>query len=444
MSTNQVIAFKRNPDNPLKPIAVYGDARRARAKADTRDAAGGKYAKARLLHRIYGTGPTSPLAAMLDAHAPGILAAVRGAQAAPTPQGYAAHFRAFDEQASALMERIEAHGPQSRADAGLYTLLAPVYAMQEVLEQLVIDPMLINILPRRVLSTPLETGVYMEYTPGIGVAEASWEYGTGGAPVAAGKMTPQLVNLAPIRVAVEVSGREREVHEEMRGKMGAPAWDLFGKRMDEGMRRALERHSQIASYGDATLAGIYGLLSPTADSGITAANVNFDSGTGLTDRATIVTQVGNQAAAVGYDPRMVADTIIFDALSWYNLTGRGVSNTGDSDENVIGQVFKFRPEISEITYAIECGPTTAVTTALTPAVGATEAARLRGGYNDAGTTKRCMVILRNSPDVLAVMEGLPLSYEALDDRDGAIRGMIRGSSGGLRAFRKEAIRICYL
>ena len=440
----QVIAYKRNPDNALKPIAVYGDERAKRSKSTARNADGGKWAKSRLLHRIFGAARAdSRLSSLLSEQAPSLLASIRGAQAAPNAAAYLDHFRAFDVEASSIMHRIETHGPQSRADAGLYTLLAPVYSMQEVLEQMVIDPMLVNLLPKRTLGTPLEQGVYLEYVPGIGMAETSWEYGNGGAPVAAGAMTPRLVNLAPIRVGIEVSGREREVHDAMRGQMGAPAWDLFQKRMEEGMRAANERMSQIASYGDPDL-GLYGLLSDTTESGITAANVNFDTGTGLTDAATIIAQVGTQAAAVGFDPRLVANTIVFDATSWWNLTGRGVSNTGDSDDNVIGRVFKFRPEISEITYAIECGPTTAVTTALTPKVGATEAARLRGGYNDAGTTKRCMVILRNDPEVLSVIEGLPISYEALDDRDGAIRGMIRGSCGGLRAFRKEAIRICYL
>lgn len=444
MAQKQIVSFRRNPDNALKPIAVYGDARKAESRARTRNAHGGDFAATRLLHRLVGAArQDSALTSILTDTAPGLLSAIRGAQGARNPANYTEHFRAFDAEASAIMHRIETSGPSSRRDAGLYTLLAPVYAMQQTLEQMVIDPMLINILPTISLGTPLESGVYMEFVPGIGATEASWEYGTGGAPVAAGTMTPRVVPLKPFKSAVEISGREREVHEAMRGQMGAPAWDLFQKRMEIAMRAAAQRMSDLACYGDPNL-GIYGLLSDTSESGITAANVNFDTGTGLTDAATIIAQVATQAAAVGFDPRLVADTIVFDATSWYNLTGRGVSNTGDSDGNVIGRVFSFRPEISEITYALECGPTSAVTTALTPSVGATEAARLRGGYNDSGTTKRCMAIFRNDPEVLAVIEGLPISYEALDDRDGAIRGMIRGSCGGLRAFRKEAIRICYL
>lgn len=440
MKPSQIVAFKRNPTDPLKPIAVRAE---ERPSPPTRDSNGGAFAPRRLLHRLVGaTSASSRLADQLGAADPALLQAIRDAQSAPNRDAYKAAFGIFNERASTILHEIETGRRRTKLDAGLYTLLAPVYSMQTVLEQIVIEPQLVNLLPKRTLGTSLEHGVYLEYVPGSQVAETSWEYGADG-PVAAGQMTPRTIRLVPFRTGVMVSAREREVHDELRGKMGAPAWDLFSKRMEGAMRDAMTRMSQLASYGDPN-AGVYGLLSDTTESGITAANVNFDSGVGLTDADTIIAQIALQADAVGYSPSLVADTVVFDALSWYRLTGRGVSNTGDSDGNVIGRVFAFRPEIQEITYALECGPTTAVTTALTPKVGATEAARLRGGYNDSGTTKRCMVILKNDPEVLEVMEGLPISYEALDDRDGAIRGMVRGSCGGLRAYRKEAIRICYL
>lgn len=440
--TNPIVSFRRNPDNAWKPLAVRAD--QAKTRQAVRSASGGAWAPRKLLHRLVGTTRSdSRLVTLLEAHAPDVLSAIRDAQRAPNAAAYAAAFARFNDTASTVLDQVERGQRTTRADAGLYTLLAPVYAMQQVVEQLIVEPQLPNLLPVISLGTVKESGVYLEYVPGIHAAEASWEYGIDGAPVAAGKMEEKLCKLIPFKLGVAVSGRERELHDEMRGQMGAPSWDLFQKRLEEAMLAALIKQGQIVSYGDPD-AGVYGLLSDTAVSGITAANVNFDTGTGLNDAGTIIGQVAVQAAAVGFDPRLVCDTIVFDPTSWYNLTGRGVSNTGDSDQSVIGRVFAFRPEIQEITYARELGPDAAVTTALTPKVGATEAARLRGGYNDAGTTKRCMVLMRNDPNAVAQLEGIPISYEALDDRDGSIRGQIRGSSGGIRAFRPETIRIVYL
>jgi hypothetical protein len=437
----QIMEWRRNPTDPLKPIAIYAD-EREQVEVQTGDRS--RYVPQDLLHRLVGVGrQDSRWGQVLGEHAPGLLETIRDAQSAPDQHHYERAFARFDAEASQILYEIRGGKRQGKGDAGLFTLLAPIHAMTQFIEQLVIEPQLSNLLPQLVLNTVLEQGIYMEYVPGIAQAATSWEYGTEGA-VASGVLTPKLTKLAPVKTSVVVSGREREKFAEMRGKMGAPDWDLLQHQIMVAMREAGLQASRIVAHGDPTQ-GIFGLLSDTALTSIPAANVNFNSGTGLTDANAILGQITLQAGQVGYDQRLLADTVIFDAESFWALSSRGVSSTGDSDDNVIGRVFKFAPGVDTITYAIECGPNTALETALTAKVGATEAARLRGGYNDGGTTKRCMVIMRRDIEqVGAAVTGIPLSYEPLDDRDGATRGQCRTSSGGYKAFRPEAHRIAYL
>lgn len=434
---NKVVGFKRSDSGagfePLySPIARQVDGNHV------------TLARIGLLRRIHVPAYNlHPATRLLQDAAPGLLGIIRDGQNARTLAQAERAEEAFCDYADGWLEKYAKAGEHvSAQDAGIYSLLSPIYAMPEVIERAYMMPTLYNLLPKMVLNTAEEIGQYLEYEDHVPAASTSWDASEIAQMASwSGSTTPKTIRLAPIAYCAKVTMREKELHAERMGKQGVPAiGDLFGRAVEKLSQAAIKRAGQLAAYGDADL-GVEGLISNT--NGVTAVNVDYASGTGLTDYGVFSAQIAAQAAQVNEHEDYVADTILIDSVSFRQLGMDLLSNTGDEKSSVLSAVFANAPDISVIAKANELGPRADEIAVETPKVGATEAAKVGGGYLD-GTYRRCMVITRGSDDVQAVIEGLPLSVEGLDPQDGADRSLIRMSSGGCKIFRTDVPRIVYI
>lgn len=436
---NKIIGFRRDSATG-RPVAFTQDSAPRPRVVDggwNRTATAGA-----LLRRLYvPADPRHPATRTLRDSAPDLLGLIRSAQGAKTDSEFASIQDQFCDVADGWMEAYRRGVRDTVADSTLYALLAPVFAMPEVIERVYSMPQLFNLLPKMTLGTVLEVGQYLEYEDLFPAVASTWTYDPAQMAGMSGTMTPRTIPLKPFAAAATVTGRERELHEEMRGKQGAPSWDLFARKIQKASEAVIKRAGQVVAYGD-TVLGIPGLIDST--NGVTAVNANFASGTGLTDYATIAAQIDLQAAQVNYEDEFTADTIMMDQVSFRALTKELISNTGDSGDSVLSRIFLNAPEIESIVGVRELGPIAAEIAEETPKVGAPEAALLGGGYLNGGTYHRCMVLTRAREDVQAVIEGLPLSIEALDPQDGADRSIVRMSTGGCKIFRTSVPRIVYI
>lgn len=433
--SNQILGFERDPNNhrSLKPLhSLIPEARDADLhRVDSQD----------LLTRfmVGGTG-RDHAHNLLAQGAPQLLALVEKHRTARRASDRQGAVEEFAHVADAWMTRYAAQERASKTDSDLYALLSPVFQIPKMVERIYASPTLINELPKRALGTADEVGVYLEYEDHMPAVAHDWSYDPKEAAGATGTVSTRTINLAPCKASAMLSARDREKHEERRGRFGAVDFDLFGRRIDVALDAVMKRASQIVSWGD-TVLGLTGFVDAT--NGVTAVNANYDSGTGLTDYATIATQINAQAAQVNWMEEFLADTIFIDPQSFYNLSSRLISNTGDSGDSVLERIFRNFPRIQRVVQARELAPLATEIAEETPKVGATEAALLGGGYLD-GTYRRCMVITKNDPDVHEWFEGLPLSVQGLEPFNGADRAVIRMSTGGVRFYRTSVPRIVYI
>lgn len=434
--TSTIIGYGRAPDSPNTPLPITSSVPEAHDGQRYRVDGQG------LLDRVdFGTSARSHgFGTMLEA-APQLAHIVSDYHSTPSKDKRAECEGRFADEAQAFMESWQCGARTSKADSDLYALLSPVFEMPELIERIYAEPTLINELPKRALGTPDEVAVYLTYEDHSSAVQTGFDYSINNAGTSTGTVGTATVKLAGLKKGAFVSARDRELHDARRGRMGAMDFDLFGRQIDIGSKDVFKRAGEIVAWGDADL-GLLGFIDST--NGVANANANYDSGTGLTDYATIAAQINAQAAQVNYIEEFLADTIFIDPQAFHNLTGRLISNTGDSGDSVLSMILRNFPRIQRVMQARELGAVAAEITEKTPKVGATEAAKLGGGYLNGGSYKRCMVLTRNDSTIHEWFEGIPLSVVGLEPKDGADRAVIRMSTGGTVFYRPNVPRIVYI
>lgn len=438
-NARKIVAFERDPADPRKPIPVEA----SRNKPVIRDQSKRPDKGMGVLSRFYVGSPSHPTHRILSDAAPEILSILKAGALASSSEEYRSHEDAFSDAANAFMEDFKRGRRQGRADADMYSLLAAVAQTQMLVESAHQNPTLPNLLPITDLGTVKETGVYLKTTysdPGV---SHSWEWGTDDSPVSTIKIESVPIKLLPIKAPVVISGRDQELHDEIRGTYGAIDWDLVSKSTQLAMRQIMIAEGDTVAYGHQ---GIPGLLLPSGAGSITSqVNVNYAQGTGLTDYSTIAAQWNLQRGQVKDHEDYVADTLILDPETWRLFTTELLSNTGDSTQSVLSALFANIPDLVRVAYAREFAPDADEIAAKTPKVGAAKATALGGGILKGGTHRRCALITRSGdPTIHTVIRGFSPSVEALENRDGAQRAQIRMSSGGCVIGRPDVPRLLHI
>ena len=434
--SKKIIGYGRAPDSPNTPLPITS------AAPVVHDSDRYKVDGQGLLDRVdFGSSARSHgFGTMLQA-APQLAHIVSDYRTSSSPDKRAECEARFADEAEAFMDAWRSGGRDSKADSDLYALLSPVFEMPELIERIYAEPTLINELPKRALGTPDEMAVYLTYEDHSSAVQTGFGYDINDAGTSTGTVGTATVKLAGLKKGAFVSARDREIHDARRGRMGAMDFDLFGRQIDIGSKDVFKRAGEIVAWGDADL-GLLGFIAST--NGVTAANANSDSGTGLTDYGVIAAQIVAQAAQVNYMEEFLADTIYIDPQAFHNLTGRLISNTGDSGDSVLSRILQNFPRIQRVMQARELSANAAEITEKPPKVGATEAAKLGGGYLNGGSYKRCMVLTRNDSTIHEWFEGIPLSVVGLEPINGADRAVIRMSTGGCVFYRPNVPRIVYI
>lgn len=431
-----IVGWKRNADG--KPAPVFQAPRRVVDRTITRTTTADAIVRRAIVPLDDARHPGRRI---LEAGAPHLLGHLRDAAEAGDEGAVFNAQDAFLDEAQAVAEEIEARGRRrsmSALDSELYSLLAPLLVLPNVVERIQAEPSLVNLLPKMSLNTPLEDATYLRVVDHMPAPERSWSWTQASKAQGSVSLSTVPIKLAPSSTGFTLTARDREVFEATRGNQGAPSWGLYERLVEVHMRAVRDDIAKIVAYGEPAY-GIPGVLTPGL---VTAANVNYDTGVSLTDYHTLAEIFAAQAAQVGHIDQLRADTLLLDAQTFSTWSMQLLSSTGD-DRTPVLQALLDNPQISRVYSVREFLPIAAEITEGTPKYGVTEATRLGGGLFNGGTYHRCLMVTRLDEKIHLWIEGLPLGVEALDPRDGADRAQVRSSTGGYQQFQNVS-RIAYI
>lgn len=380
----------------------------------------------------------------LDDAAPEAAAAFRDAQGASTIGDFSA---ALDRFSRSLQVWRQGLGSLTRAaDATIYHYTAPIFSLPQVWRKRLTEPSLVNLIARISSGTALETWQYYEEKFEAGLPSRDSSHAPGNTPTASEEREPLLFKLIFSKLDASITGRERERHEEMRGKDGAPDWDLYERRIDSISKQVWRDIARIMAFGDPAK-GVRGLLE------FEAGSVSGDlTGAGLLATGAVSYLAGNvssydnlnqeinrQAEQVDHDEELIADRLALPPADFDFLSRNLLDAGGQSGDRVLETFWAANPQLTAIDKAHELAPRARDQAVLEAhGVATAEAERLSGGIRVAGTQRSCMLLYRQDPEQLAWVEGVAmqvLSYPADRAQEDTV---VRASCGGTQCFAKGA------
>ncbi|MGB1013394.1 MAG: hypothetical protein ACPG4T_04605 [Nannocystaceae bacterium] len=373
----------------------------------------------------------------LQAQAPQLLGAFRDAKNARSRDEYAHHARAFG---SMLGEQLDKMRSTKQTDSDLYSLLAQFEVMGQVIENIVLEPELVDLLPNVTVGTLSPSATYKKRTRRTAIPRRSWEPDFG-AGTSSFEEEDLMVNFIPLSKTESMSRLQKQREAEYNARTSTP-WDRFGAGIEASAHSIRSGCGSIVAHGDTGI-GVFGLLNNSEVTNI--QQVNWFPAAGLAAYNAIFGEVSEQWKQVGHDPRYMGDTLILPSEHFHLLSGLLVSSTGDNDTTVISMLFANLPQLSRIAFARELDANAADLANLTPKIGEDRADDIQGGYRVSEDDHRAaMVVTKAANDVQEVIMGHDLMIEPLMRPDDGEAAHLRASCGGVKVYRPEVPRISYL